>query len=287
MASAGRSSGWPSASSTGRRADADRALVVRRRADPDAGRAAAPGRRDPRRRRPGRGLRGAEAVHAVHLDVERHRQPGHLAADPLDPGRPPRRDDARRPTRATRRLLVAGGAGRGGARRAGPPGWDRPRRAGRRRTRSATGPTLSPTRDHSYVQVPDQRDYKPERSRGGPAATGGPPGEAGPDGLVPMPAGRWGAATTPGATCAARPIADMPGRPKRWRASAAWSADRFPWVGDGVSSRRRARAGQDRHGRSARPVHAAELKPQSSTVMPGASRPSSGSGAHWRRVRAA
>ena len=46
----------------GRRAD--RAGAVRRRADADARDAAAAGRRDPRRRRPGGRLRGAEGVHA-------------------------------------------------------------------------------------------------------------------------------------------------------------------------------------------------------------------------------
>ena len=45
---------------------------------------AAAGRRDPQRRRPGRGLRGAEGVHAVDLGVERHRHAGRLAAAALD-----------------------------------------------------------------------------------------------------------------------------------------------------------------------------------------------------------
>ena len=81
----------------GRRGDAgrqpagDRALAaVRRRADADAGRPAGAGREPAQRRRPGGGLRGPEAVHAVHRTVERHRDAGrqpaaapHRAAAPV------------------------------------------------------------------------------------------------------------------------------------------------------------------------------------------------------------
>ena len=58
---------------TDRRRRADRAGAVRRGADADAGRAAAAGRRDPQRRRPGGGLRGAEGLHPVDVGLERHR----------------------------------------------------------------------------------------------------------------------------------------------------------------------------------------------------------------------
>ncbi len=58
--------------------------AVRRRADPDPGRAAAAGRRDPRRRRPGGRLRGAEGLHPLDVGLERHRHAGGLAAAALD-----------------------------------------------------------------------------------------------------------------------------------------------------------------------------------------------------------
>ena len=47
---------------------------------PDPGGPAAAGRRDPRRRRPGRRLRGAETVHAVDAALERHRHARRLTA---------------------------------------------------------------------------------------------------------------------------------------------------------------------------------------------------------------
>ena len=76
-----------------RRAAADRRRraggpgAVRRGADADAGRAAAAGRRDPQRRRPGRGLRGAEGLHPVDVGLERDRHAGRLAPAALDPRR--------------------------------------------------------------------------------------------------------------------------------------------------------------------------------------------------------
>ena len=70
-----------------RRRRADRPGAVRRRAHPDPGRSAPPGRRDPGRRRPGGRLRGAEALHAVDLGVERHRHAGRVPSPRLDRGR--------------------------------------------------------------------------------------------------------------------------------------------------------------------------------------------------------
>ncbi len=61
-----------------RRRGARRAGAVRRGADPDPGPAAAAGGGDPRRRRSGPRLREPEAVHAVHLGLERHRDAGRL-----------------------------------------------------------------------------------------------------------------------------------------------------------------------------------------------------------------
>ncbi len=82
---------------------ADRAGAVRRGADADPGRASVARGRDPQRRRSGRGLRGAEGVHAVDLGLEPHGHAGGLAAAALDLGRAAGRRDAGRP------------AGRGGA----------------------------------------------------------------------------------------------------------------------------------------------------------------------------
>ena len=80
-----RSSGWRSARCGGYAAGRPRrARAVRRGADADPGRPAAAGRRDPRRRRPGRRLRGAEGVHALDVGLERHRHAGRLAAAALD-----------------------------------------------------------------------------------------------------------------------------------------------------------------------------------------------------------
>ena len=67
-----------------RRRRADRAGAVRRHPHAHPRHAAAARRRDPQRRRPGRRLRGAEAVHAVDVGLERHRDAGDLAAAALD-----------------------------------------------------------------------------------------------------------------------------------------------------------------------------------------------------------
>jgi Asp-tRNA(Asn)/Glu-tRNA(Gln) amidotransferase A subunit family amidase len=93
---------------------AARAGALRRRADPDRGPAAAADRGDPRRCRPGAGLRGPEGLHPVDLGVERHRDAGGVPAAARHRRRPAGRGDAGGPARGGDPAALTGGPGRGG-----------------------------------------------------------------------------------------------------------------------------------------------------------------------------
>ena len=111
---------------------------VRRHPHPDAGPAAGPRRRSAGRHRPGCRLRGAEALHAVHRDLQPHRSAGVVAAPALDRGRAPGR----------------GAAGRSARGRGHPAVVGRPARAGR--AVGAAPPELLVTADHGSHDAPDE-----------------------------------------------------------------------------------------------------------------------------------